>query len=626
MKKSVEKSLSELEQLYRTAPVGLCFLDHDFRFLRVNEYLAAIHGYPVEAHYGRTLREIFPALAGKIEPVLNEVLESGRELLNVDFAGNPQLNFSPDSHWRASFHPATDEDLRRFEQLIADISSRFVNITSDQVDTGIETALGDVGEYLDTDLNTVMLLDPDRQLYRTTHEWVRSASSAEPMFKGQYWDERFPWLLASLEKREIFIIDDFSLLPDAASSERTTAEFMDIRSLVSVPFGVGEQIRGYIALNTCHRKRTWSDDYVPRLRLVGEVFGSALLRRRSERELEQAFTQIAKLNERLESENLYLRDAIEDRCGHDEIVGESQAIKQMLAQAERVAATDATVLLLGETGTGKELLAHEIHRMSARRERSMVIVNCGALPTTLIEAELFGREKGAYTGALSRQVGRFELADESTLFLDEIGELPPELQVRLLRVLQDGSLERLGSTRTIKVNVRVIAATNQDLAAQVRKGSFRVDLYYRLNVFPVTIPPLRERREDIPLIVWSFVKELSQHMGKCIERIPVQVMDKLQRYPWPGNVRELRNIIERAMILTQGKTLQVELSNIDIAQEMHNQSLEAVERAHIESILEQTKGRIAGKLGAAEILGIKPNTLRSRMERLGVSTQRQRHL
>jgi transcriptional regulator with GAF, ATPase, and Fis domain len=286
--------------------------------------------------------------------------------------------------------------------------------------------------------------------------------------------------------------------------------------------------------------------------------------------------------------------------------------------------TDSTVLLMGETGTGKELLARQIHQLSSRSGRQMVIVNCGALPATLIEAELFGREKGAYTGALSRQIGRFELADESTLFLDEIGELPPELQVRLLRVLEDGTFERLGSTRTIKVDVRVIAATNRDLAAEVRNRRFREDLFYRLNVFPVRIPPLRERREDIPLLVWAFVREFSNKMGKSIERIPVEVMEKLQHYPWPGNVRELRNVVERALILAHDQTLHIDLSTGAPAQESQEQSLQAVERAHIEHVLTMTDWRIAGKSGAAEILGIKPTTLRSRMERLGVPTRSSR--
>ncbi len=229
----------------------------------------------------------------------------------------------------------------------------------------------------------------------------------------------------------------------------------------------------------------------------------------------------------------------------------------MLSQVDHVAPTDAAVLLLGETGTGKELLAHLLHRRSRRKDRTMVTLNCAALPPTLIEAELFGREKGAYTGALTRQAGRFELAHGSTIFLDEIAELPLELQVKLLRVLEDGQLERIGSTKTLTVDVRVIAATNRDLAALVAHGKFREDLYYRLNVFPIAVPPLRERGEDIPLLVWTFAKQFGQALGKPVERIPQATMDALRRYPWPGNIRELRNVIERAVILSDSSTLQV---------------------------------------------------------------------
>ena len=243
-------------------------------------------------------------------------------------------------------------------------------------------------------------------------------------------------------------------------------------------------------------------------------------------------------------------------------MGESAAITRALVQAEQVAPTDAAVLLLGETGTGKELLARTIHALSTRRSRTMIRLNCAALPPTLIEAELFGRERGAYTGALARQMGRFEVADGSTIFLDEIGELPLELQAKLLHVLERGEFERLGSSRTIRVDVRVVAATNRDLAGMVRAGKFREDLYYRLNVFPITTPPLRARLEDMPLLVWAFVREFAPAQGKTFEQIPRRTMEALQRYPWPGNVRELRNVIERAIILSPGPILHVELSGL----------------------------------------------------------------
>ena len=274
--------------------------------------------------------------------------------------------------------------------------------------------------------------------------------------------------------------------------------------------------------------------------------------------LRAALREITELKNRLEKENVHLRREIELKYRHETIVGESSLIKKMLHEAERVAKGDTYVLIQGETGTGKELLARAIHNMSPRKGRSMVTVNCAALPPTLIESELFGREKGAFTGAVSRQQGRFEAANGSTLFLDEIGDLPLELQAKLLRVLEDGRFERLGSSETISVDVRVIAATNQDLADLVKERRFRRDLYYRLNVFPIFVPPLRDRREDIPLLVWAFVRELEQSMGKTITNIPKRTMDLLRDYSWPGNVRELRNVVERAMILTTGTTLHID--------------------------------------------------------------------
>ena len=283
-----------------------------------------------------------------------------------------------------------------------------------------------------------------------------------------------------------------------------------------------------------------------------------------------------------------------------------------------MAGTEATVLLLGETGTGKELMATAIHNLSSRRERTMVKVNCAALPATLVESELFGREKGAYTGALSKQIGRFELAHHSTIFLDEVGELPPEVQVKLLRVLQEGQLEHLGSPKPIHVNVRVVAATNRDLGRMVREGRFREDLYYRLNVFPITVPPLRERRQDIPLMVWAFVEEFSKALGKTIRAVAKESMDALQSYAWPGNVRELRNVIERAMIISAGPTLHVAAPGAADSTAARSMAMADVEREHILHTLELTRWRIRGKGGAADLLGLKPTTLEARIAKLGI--------
>jgi transcriptional regulator with GAF, ATPase, and Fis domain len=303
-----------------------------------------------------------------------------------------------------------------------------------------------------------------------------------------------------------------------------------------------------------------------------------------------------------------------------EIVGSSSGIKKVLDLAAQVARTDSTVLIIGETGTGKELLAHAIHNMSPRKNRSMVTVNCSALPSNLIESELFGRERGAFTGACSKEIGRFELAHGSTLFLDEIGDLALEAQPRVLRVIQDGSFERVGSPRTVHVDARIVAATNKDLAEAATAGTFRKDLYYRLNVFPIVLPPLRRRSEDIPELVWSFVKEFEQKMSRRVEQIPWAVMREFQAYHWPGNVRELRNTIERAMLISTGPTLTMTVPGDSESRStsIETMALEEMEKNHIRQVLATTGGRVKGSGGAAQILRINPSTLFSRMRKLGI--------
>ena len=300
------------------------------------------------------------------------------------------------------------------------------------------------------------------------------------------------------------------------------------------------------------------------------------------------------------------------------IIGQSPAVRRALHEAEQVAATDATVLLLGETGTGKELFATHIHEHSSRRGRAMVRVNCSAIPATLIESELFGRERGAFTGAHTRQIGRFELADHSTIFLDEIGELPQDTQVKLLRVLEERQIERLGNSRPIHIDTRVIAATHRNLEKRIAEGTFREDLFYRLNVFPIRVPPLRERIEDIPLLVWRFVNEFSTTLRKPIDVVPLDTIHALQQHPWPGNIRELRNIVERAMILSSGPRLTIPLPAVATVTGRRSERLVDVQREHIESVLEATRWRIRGAGGAASVLGLPPTTLETRMAKLGI--------
>jgi transcriptional regulator with GAF, ATPase, and Fis domain len=338
-----------------------------------------------------------------------------------------------------------------------------------------------------------------------------------------------------------------------------------------------------------------------------------------EERLKEQLDEIEALKQRLERENIYLQEEIKLLVEHTDIVGQGPAMKKVLSRAEQVARTDSTILLLGETGTGKDLLARAIHRLSSRKNRPMMTVNCASLPPTLIESELFGREKGAYTGALTRMVGRFELADGSTLFLDEIGELPLELQSKLLRFLEEGSFERLGSTKPLHVDVRIIAATNRNIEQEVKEGKFRQDLFYRLNVFPIVIPPLRERPEDIPLLVRAIVKDFQKKMGKEVESIPKRTMQALQSYSWPGNVRELRNLIEHAMILSRGKTLDIPVPKRASSEIYAVGKLEDMERMHVTAVLEKTGWRISGQGGAAEILGLKRTTLQAKMKKLDIT-------
>ncbi len=343
-------------------------------------------------------------------------------------------------------------------------------------------------------------------------------------------------------------------------------------------------------------------------------------RKQAELNLQIALSEIQELKEKLEVERAYLQEEIKLEYNYENIIGQSDGLKYVLYKVEQIAPSDTTVLVLGETGTGKELVARAIHGLSPRKDRALVKVNCATLPSNLIESELFGHEKGAFTGAHARQLGRFEVANGASLFLDEIGELPLELQPKLLRVIQDGEFERLGSSGTIKVDVRVIAATNRNLEEEVRRGRFREDLWYRLSIFPITVPPLRERVEDIALLVDFFVDKISKRLGKSIESIPTSLMNTLQDYQWPGNIRELENVLERAVINTSGPKLHLvdELKKPDKDLTTTQATLEEVERNHIVRVLEQTNWKVSGQNGAAEILGLNRSTLRARIRKLGI--------
>ena len=414
----------------------------------------------------------------------------------------------------------------------------------------------------------------------------------------------------------------FKRLEDLASVvDRETFRHAGILSGVVFPLRLRDADEGHLTalvFTSSTEPGEWSPLVFERLRLVAAIVDQTLARKTSHHALQTALQQLADLRDRLTTENQELRREARSFRSSRFVVSESPAMRRALADAEQVGPTPATVLLLGETGVGKEVFAQALHDLSPRHNRPMIRVSCAAIPTALMESELFGRERGAYTGALTRQVGRFEAANQSTLFLDEIGDLPAEVQVKLLRVLQERVIERLGSNQSIKVDVRIIAATNRNLEKAVEDKSFREDLFYRLNVFPIVVPPLRERIEDIPGLVWAFIDEFSNAFGKTISSVSKDTIWELQRYGWPGNVRELRNVVERAVILASGPHLTVPAPKRPTRVPQAALTLADLEVEHIRAVLESTKWRVRGTGGAAERLGLKPTTLESRMARLGI--------
>lgn len=635
------------------------------------------------------------------------------------------------------------EENLRFERLVSDLSSHFINVPADRVDRLIEDAQRGICEFLELDHSTLWQASAeDAGTFILTH-YYRSPELLEPPDRMNG-NETFPWALRLLMRNEILCVASTAQAPPEAVVDKQTWAAYSVKSTLGFPLSTGGgQLFGVLSFEATRREREWPEVLQKRLQVIAQVFANALARKQAEQTLRASEARLSlaaesanagmwtlepetgriwssdknfellgifpreefdlaaflalihsddremiraritgamlsgreesveyrvmrpdggvrwltargrrhsgadggpdrlmgvniditeskrleqelkSLKERLQAESEYLREEIRVSGQFDEIVGHSPALLNVFQRIEQVAPTDASVLITGETGTGKELITRAIHRLSQRKARVMVKVDCASLPPSLIESELFGREKGAFTGALTKQVGRFELADESTLFLDEIGELPLELQAKLLRVLQDGEFERLGSPKTIKVNARVIAATNRDLAECVRKGTFREDLFYRLNVFSIHVPPLRERTGDIPLLVKTFIGEIEKKMRKHGGPVSDKTMQELQAYPWPGNIRELRNVVEQAVILSDGKNLRLQVPQGAGTTSNSNGSatLEEMEYRHIVSVLEKTGWRIKGPLGAARLLGLNPSTLFSRMRRLGIPTK-----
>jgi formate hydrogenlyase transcriptional activator len=519
------------------------------------------------------------------------------------------------------------ERLLQFEQLLFQISATYINLPSDEIEKVIRRDLERLGRFLGVDRCNLYLVDEtekrvkfdvafawwteeDDTVISGLIDWMRS----DPTFF-----DNFRYYFDRWSKGEVVKFAYLNELPEEAEKLKETYLKFGTKSALTVPISVSGAVVGALMVATVHSNRSWPEELVPRLRLVGEVFVNSVMRKRWEDSLKDALAEIKQLKAEIEADYLYLKEEID--LGHDfrEIVGKSEVLKKILVKVKQVAPTNATVLILGETGTGKGLIARALHNSSMRKDRPLMQVNCAALTPNLIESELFGHEKGAFTGANIRRLGRFELARGTTLFLDEIGDLPLELQPKLLRVLQEGEFERVGGSTTIKTDVRIVAATNRDLAKEVEAGRFRRDLWYRLSTFPIFVPPLRQRLEDIPLFVSYFAKKYGPWMGKKFEVISQKAIRTLQGYSWPGNIRELENVVEQAVITSPSGSLRFELPECrdEISSDSH--TMYEFERTFIVQALEDTHWKIEGTHGAAARLGLKPSTLRSRMKKHGIT-------
>lgn len=499
------------------------------------------------------------------------------------------------------------------QALIARVSSSLLHASPANFGTLATAAMRDIAEAYSLAMVELVWVLPDGKHWRRTESWSQYGPLEVVDFPGDVVGQRTLAGERSMMKRREFLLD---MQPGA------TGRFTRIDSL-SIPCVLDDHLTGAVAFSTTDSTRRFGDDEIQRLTSLAQLLTSTQAR-------VSATAAVMASEERLRAENVYLREESGQLDGLQGIVGDSTPIREMLALIRRVAPTDATVLIHGETGTGKELVARAVHELSPRAQQTMISVNCGALPRDLIESELFGHERGAFSGATSQRKGRFELADASTLFLDEIGELPIDLQPKLLRVLQEGRFERVGGTKTLSVDVRVVAATNRDLAQSVQEGSFRQDLYYRLGVVPVTVPALRERRADLSALAQLFLQRACKRMARSVDAISSEVLDYLQGHNWPGNVRELDAFIQRAVISSDGPVLELPPDLQDSAVHHGQQpgageqagwsprTLEQMERAHVQGTLDALGWTIEGPSGAAHALGLKPSTLRSRMRKLGI--------
>ncbi len=532
---------------------------------------------------------------------------------------------------------------KSFERLLSEMSARYINMPIEQIDTSVKKDFRHIAGLLGGDSCNFHVFDQEKSAWMTMFDkyedvflWARSQKFEKELkiFRSHpNFSKKMEYMFERWGQGSYAMCPSPNKNSEKARVMERFAAAHGIGSFVSVPiFAIG-RIVGAIIIATHGRSVDWPEEIESMLRLFGEVLANALVRKQTEESLRKALSEnqklladIKKLKDQIEADYVYLTEEINTENGFPEVVGESQALRRILTKVKQVAPTTATVLLLGETGTGKNIIARAIHNESQRSQRPLVQVNCAALAPGLIESELFGHEKGAFTGAHARRIGRFEIANRTTLFLDEIGELPMALQAKLLRVLQDGEFERVGGSASIKTDVRLIAATNRDLTKEVEAGAFRSDLLYRLNVFPIHVPALRERPEDLPLLIHFFVRKFSKEFGKRFEKIPHSAVKNLQKYHWPGNIRELENFVERAVISSPSGVLRFEMPQAKYLRSLHDEKkkFQEVERKYLLDALEKADWKIEGLRGAAVIAGLKPSTFRLHMKKYNIHRSHRR--
>ena len=518
-----------------------------------------------------------------------------------------------------TIHPH-DDWRRGLNQSVREFAAAAANADEDTFLSLVHTMLHEIGEALAVDCCSLVSLIELERPGAATHDWCRPMMSAAGLpFEARAFEPLFEQVRG---EHHVVVVEstrepgsDEPALADACAYLRRTM----IRSAVIIPIGVGDTPMWAWVLGAVSDGRVWADAVIEHLQMLGDIVAGGLHHREDSEMMPETDESQSRLPAKARTPAT-VKSIFPANRGFEEIIGESPALHAALARLKEVVQSESNVVLLGETGTGKELFARALHAHGPRRAFPLVCVNCAALPPTLIESELFGHQRGAFTGAIAPRQGRFELAHHGTLFLDEIGDLPMDLQPKLLRVLQEGAFERVGSSQTHAVDVRIVAATHKDLGRAVAEGEFRADLYYRLNVFPIRLPPLRERREDIPALVWAIIRKRQRALQRHITAVPADVLEALQRYSWPGNIRELENVVERALIHTAGSALTLlegSLEAPDVQTEVGT-TLMSVERAHIEEVLQDCRWRINGIGNAAERLGLHPNTLRFRMKKLGI--------